>query len=350
MTLSVLLPVLYLSLAQFPEARADITLDASTRRAVVEGAARALDERYVFPELGAKMKKELLQDLKQGGYERVTSGKELARVLNARLRELSHDKHLQLLFVDAPPASANGQPPPEPSPEEVRQWRARRNFGMTKVEVLEGNVGYLALESFMPAEQMGPTLAAAMGFLAHTDALLIDLRENQGGRPEAVALVVSYLLDGAESVHINSIRYREGNRLREWWSQPSLPGPRYVGRPVYVLTSHDTPSAGEELAYDLKALKRATLVGEVTWGGANPSRGVELSPNFMLSVPIGQAINPVTGTNWEGRGVEPDVAVPAADALRVAHLAALKQLEEKATQPELKETFSEARRAVEARR
>jgi C-terminal processing protease CtpA/Prc len=293
------------------------------------------------------MKKELLQHLKKGEYDRVTSGKELSRVLNAQLQALSHDKHLQMLVMDAPP---EGKPAPEPTAEELRQWRARRNFGLQKLEVLEGNVGYLALESFMSTEQMAPTLASAMGFLANTDALIIDLRKNFGGKPDTVALVVSYLLDGNESVHINSIRFREGNRLREWWSQPSLPGPRYVGKPVYVLTSHDTPSAGEELAYDLQALERATLVGEVTWGGANPSSGVELTPNFLISVPIGQAINPVTGTNWEGKGVVPDVSVPAADALRVAHVAALKRLEETAKDPDLQESLTQARRTVEARR
>ena len=219
----------------------------------------------------------------------------------------------------------------------MRQRGRSTNFGFEKAERLEGNVGYLELRMFMPAELGGETAAAAMNLLANTDALIIDVRKNGGGEPSMVALVSSYLF-GPEPVHLNDLYFRPDDSTHQWWTLPHVPGLRYEGKPVYVLTSKRTFSAAEEFTYNLKCLKRATIVGETTGGGAHPGGIEKVHEHFGVFVPSGRAINPITKTNWEGTGVAPDVPVAADRALPTAHLAALRQiaadLEEAPERPE----------------
>ncbi|MCG3120544.1 MAG: hypothetical protein ALAOOOJD_03288 [bacterium] len=167
--------------------------------------------------------------------------------------------------------------------------------------------------------------ATAMNFLANTDALIIDLRRNGGGQPEMVALLSSYLFD--KPTHLNDIYSRFDNRTQEYWTSETVAGKRYgESKPVYVLTSNRTFSGAEEFAYNLKNLKRATIVGETTGGGAHPVRPHRITDHFMIGVPFARAINPITKTNWEGTGVTPDIETTAEQALKVAQLAALKNL------------------------
>src|SRR5262249_22574655 len=125
-------------------------------------------------------------------------------------------------------------------------------------------------------------------------------------------------------VHLNSLYWRKGDRTEEFWTRKALDGKRYTGKPVYVLTSARTFSGAEEFAYNLQSRKRATIVGETTGGGAHPGGVRPINDHFAMFVPTGRAINPVTGTNWEGTGVKPDVAVRADEALETAHALAVK--------------------------
>jgi hypothetical protein len=170
------------------------------------------------------------------------------------------------------------------------------------------------------------TYAAAMTFVAHTDALILDLRASNGSMsPDALPMLCTYFFEGP--THLNDIYWRPEDRTRQFWTWAHVPGKRYLNKPIYVLTSGKTFSGAEELAYDLQNLKRATLIGETTGGGANPGGSRRADDHFQVWVPSGRAINPITKTNWEGVGVTSDVAVPAARALHAAHLTALKQLE-----------------------
>jgi C-terminal processing protease CtpA/Prc len=140
-----------------------------------------------------------------------------------------------------------------------------------------------------------------------------------------VALISSYLF-GPDPVHLNDLYFRPDDSTHQWWTLPHVPGQRYEGKPVYILTSKRTFSAAEEFAYNLKSLKRATIVGETTGGGAHPGGTRRINDHFAVFVPSGRAINPITKTNWEGTGVTPDLPVAADLALKTAHLAALKTI------------------------
>jgi C-terminal processing protease CtpA/Prc len=171
---------------------------------------------------------------------------------------------------------------------------------------------------------MGDTAAAAMTFLANADALIIDLRQNGGGSPDAVALMASYLM-GPEPARMNDIYNRPSNETRQFWTLPYVPGKRLTGTDVYLLTSTRTFSGAEDFAYGLKSLKRVTIVGEVTGGGAHPVSPHRITDHFVVAVPFGRSISVFTHTDWEGVGVEPDVKVPAERALATAHLMALEK-------------------------
>lgn len=329
--------------ADAPPPRPDFAIDAATRSTVIEGVAQKIESRYVFPDIGKKIASSLRSREAKKRYGGLTSAAALCESLTAELRAISKDRHLRVDYaVEAKPMPKPGSD--EPTPEEIAARKADfewENHGFRKVERLTGNIGYLRIDRFAPPEYAGEKALAAMSFLADTDALIIDLRQNGGGTPLMVALLASYLFD-SEPVLLNSIYSRVEDATKQIWTSPYVPGPRYAGKDVYVLTSARTFSGAEEFAYDLKYLKRATIVGERTRGGAHPG-GIEMiTPHFAVFVPTGRAINPVTNSNWEGVGVEPDLAAPADSALTLAHRTALTKLMEKMKGAERAEWYRQA--------
>jgi len=322
-----------------PMERPDFTITPAERQAAIDGALTALKANYVFPETAAKMEQAIRDRVAKGEYGALTSAKALADKLTKDLQEVSRDKHLHVMY------DANGVPD-RPGDgrsaedlERARGWLQRVNFGFEKVERLPGNIGYVEIRGFVPPRLGAGTATAAMSFVAHADALIVDLRRNNGGEPAMIAYVLSYLFD--EATHLNDIYERPTDRTQQFWTS-EVPGPSYGGtRPVYVLTSARTFSGGEEFAYNLKTLKRATIVGETTGGGAHPTNAHRIGERFMIGVPFARAINPITGTNWEGTGVAPDVAVPADEALDTAVRLALEKLLETTTDPRSRQQIQE---------
>ena len=225
--------------------------------------------------------------------------------MSDHLQAISRDKHLRVIVGDETSFRARTQP-------------ADGKHGIEKVERLPGNVGYIELRGFHgTSPEASAAASAAMSSLADADVLIVDLRRNGGGSPHMVALITSYLFDAP--VHLNSLYSRERDRTDDFWTTREVVGERFGGnKPVFVLTSKRTFSGAEEFSYNLKALKRATIVGETTGGGAHPGALRRLNPRFAMFVPTGRAINPVTKTNWEGTGVAPDVEVAADQALEKA--------------------------------
>jgi hypothetical protein len=301
---------------------ADLSLDAAGRATVIEGVSVQLDSFYVFPEVAKRIGDSLRARNKRGAYDADSKKMTFAARLNDEVRALSRDKHMEFRYSMRPfmarPASA--PTPFAPGPDAVaraREMADLSNCEFVKVEHLEGNIGYVKFNGFLDVDLCGATASAAMNFVAGTRALVIDMRENGGGHPAMVSYVSSYLF--SQRTHLNDIWDRPTGTTAEFWTRDDVPGRRFGGeKPVYVLTSAHTFSGAEEFAYNLKALKRATIVGEVTGGGAHPVAPRPVGSNFVLSVPYARAINPITKTNWEGTGVEPDIKVPAADALATA--------------------------------
>lgn len=295
---------------------ADFRIDAAERTRVIDGAIARLNENYVFPETAKRMADSVRARQKRGEYDAVTNGASFARVLTDDFQAVSHDRHLRVNFSPRamPPQSNSG-----PNPDMVARMRRQMeqmNCGFVKVEQLEGNVGYVKFNMFADPDICGPTATAAMNFVANSDALIIDLRDNGGGAPKMVAYLCSYLF--SQRTHLNDLWTRRTNSTEEFWTS-DVPGKKLGDKvPVYVLTSKRTFSGAEEFTNNLKSLKRATIVGETTGGGAHPVNGQRIDEHFMIGVPFARAINPITKTNWEGTGVEPDVKVPASDALSTA--------------------------------
>ena len=290
-------------------------LTASEKDSIVQQAGRLLIDRYVFPDVGELCAKHLASRLATGAFDSVSGREGFARMLTEELFSIAHDKHLRIRM------RVRTEPSPEAEDPFSLAYRQRelareRNFGFVKAEVLDGNVGTVDIRWFPPIEAARPTASAALKFVSHVDALIIDLRQNGGGSPGTIQYICSYFF--AERTHLNSLYWREGNRTEEFWTLDDVDGQKMPDIPLYVLISGRTFSGGEEFAYNLKTRKRATIIGQTTGGGANPGGGFPLPAGLSIFVPMGRAINPVTGTNWEGVGVEPDIPCPADEALALA--------------------------------
>jgi C-terminal processing protease CtpA/Prc len=279
--------------------------------------ASLLAEHYVFPDKAAQAAAVIGQHNAAGGYQGLDEAA-LGELLTRQLYEVCRDKHLRVSLRD--PAEAGRR-----LRNQFRRQPELENYGIARVERLPGNVGLVDLRSLPSPDLAGRSIAAAMSLVAHTGALIFDLRQNRGGWPECVVFWNSYLFPDGDTL-LNTIEARGKEQARQFWTLAAVPGDRYLDRPVYVLTSGTTFSGGEEFAYNLQARGRATLLGEITGGGAHPSAEFSLTPALQVHIPNARSVNPVTGTNWEGTGVRPDIEVPAEQALDRAYRLALEHV------------------------
>ena len=343
-------------------------------REIVTTALALLRANYVFPELADRAAAAIEARLAAGEYDHLDE-LTLTELVTSHLQEVCEDKHLALRLGGGPgpgggpggPGPGPGEPGPGPGPEpggpgpggpgpggpgpggpgrrgrrpgpdldrpnghEARRLAMRQmgrldNFGIHRVERLDGNVGYLDVRRVPVPANAGPAISAAMELVAGTYALIIDLRRNGGGSPEGVVYWCSHLVDEQPPTHFNDIFRADTGETHQFWALSYVPGPRYLDRPVYVLTSSRTFSGGEDFAYTLQALGRAQVIGETTGGGAHPTRPFPISAAVHIAIPFARSINPVTGTNWQGTGVVPDIAVPEEQAYDVAYATALRHV------------------------
>ena len=326
-------------------------IDPATPAELVLRLSENLRANYVYPDVAEEVCARLQAHLDAGAYEGIAEGEFLAYALTHHMQEVADDEHLWVRWHPEPLPDHEGQL------RHDEEWLARRkleaeldNYGLRKLERLPGNVGYLEIHTLHRPEWGGDTIAAAMNTLANTSALILDQRRCTGGHPGMVVLLLSYLF-GQEPVHLNSIAWCDDGVTQQYWTLPHVPGRRLGDKPVYVLTGPETFSGGEEVAYDLQARGRATIVGERTGGGAHAGASYRLHPHFEAFIPIGRAINPVTGTNWQRTGVIPDIAVPVERALDAAYRLALEAVIEgigQAASAPREALRQEARAALEA--
>jgi len=287
-------------------------LDSAERQRVVETAAANLKQHYVDRVVGVKTAQALLANSRNGDDNAAIDGQSFADLLTAQMRDASHDNNLVLVFSRDPlPPQSSGS-----SPESIAQYRqamSEQNCTFEKVQILPQNVGYLKFDSFPDPAVCEATARAAMTSLNNADAIIFDLRDNRGGDPEMVMFISAYLFDHPEYMYSN----RESTTEHLWTRSP-VPGNRLADKPVYILTSANTYSAAEHFSYDLRMLKRATLVGETTGGAAHAGVFHRIDDHFGMGIPETRAINPFGKADWAVTGVEPDVKGPAADALAAA--------------------------------
>jgi hypothetical protein len=317
-------------------------LDTAKKQEIIDEVSRLLEDNYIFPETSRKIEDYIRLRLKNGDYDKLSGSREFAAALSADLLGVGKDKHMG--FAYAPERAAEMRQRLSQSEDEAKAARERwlaaekhDNFGFRKVERLPGNVGYLDFRFFASADEAGPTMIAVMNFLAYCDAIIVDLRQNGGGDTTGIQLLCSYFFN--EMKHLNDIRYRDAAKDENYWTLPYVPGPKPVNADLYILTSARTFSGAEEFSYNMKNLKRGTIVGETTGGGAHPTDAKIVQDDFILRVPFARAENPFSKTNWEGTGVAPDVQAPAAEAFDRAYSLAVEKLAAKAVDPQRKAEY-----------
>lgn len=294
----------------------EIKLDAAERHRVIKGTIATLNEYYVSPKVAQQMADALLAHERNGDDNAETDGGFFAEMLTAQMQVVSHDGHLRVVYK---PFKTKEGASVGPTPEEIahhREAMKRNNCSFEEVRILPHNIGYLKFNAFPDVDVCRSTVEGAMKSLRHADAIIFDLRENRGGDPHMVVLMCSYLFD--HRTHLNDIYDRHENTTQEFWTSSPIPGNTLADKPAYVLTSANTFSGAEEFSNDLKHLKRATLIGETTAGGAYLVQERRIDEHFSIQVPFGRPINPISKTDWEGTGVEPDVKVNATVALDTA--------------------------------
>lgn len=282
-------------------------VSAAQRAVTLDSLAAKVARSYVFPDVGQRVADSLRARRARGAYDDDDTEIRLAQRLNSDLLELGGDKQLGVEYAWRVPL-----PPPVPVPP------AMLHCGFESAKVLEGGVGYVRFYGFRePERDCGHEVSEAMNAVAGARALIIDLRENGGGSVAMMAYLASYLV--ASCTHLGDVWGRTTGRTEALWTRDGLAGPAFGGtKPLYLLTSARTYAAAEELAYDLQVLGRATVVGETTGGGAHTTAVGQIGEHLLVRVPVARAINPMTGTNWHGVGIAPDVQVPASEALATA--------------------------------
>lgn len=313
-----------------------LSLDEAEKKTVIDSVCANLEQEYIFPEITQKYIDKLKEYLQSGKYVSIKEPEEFAAKITEDLAAIHRDEHLSIRYN---PEWIKGERQRSELDEVAILQKKREarnvNYGFKEIKILPGNIGYLKLNSFSYDMDAFNAANAAMGFLSNTDAVIIDLRKNGGGSPEMVQFLCSYFLENPRK-HLNSFYYKEKDKNTQYWTYTYLPGKRLDKVELYLLTSKNTFSAAEEFSYNLKHMKRATIVGEVTGGGAHDNKYIILNDNFLMSLPFARAINPITKTNWEGIGVEPDVKITSDRALETAQVLATKKMSDKEEDPKFK--------------
>ena len=298
---------------------------------LIHEISHLIDDYYPLPEKAQKMIAHIQKKLSLGEYDNVEDASKLAQTLTRELQGISEDYHITVIFSPKDAAQISENQKLDPLDENYEsnwwQWVHSDNFGIPKIEYLIGNIGYIDIRYFAPVNLAGDVAIAAMNFLARCDALIFDLRQCGGGDPFMTQLLQSYLYDKNKKPKLLLTKYHHAkNEVQQKWTYPYIPGKRLPEVPVYILTSSRTFSGGEDMAYSLKHHGRATIIGEITGGGAHPVTELLPGEGFILILPEGYPTHPVTNSNWEGSGVQPDIEISSENALETAHRLAIQNL------------------------
>ena len=327
-------------------------LDDAVRAAVVDSLTAAIDSVYVLAEPAARIVAGLRANLAAGAYADLTDPRDLAQRLESDAQAINHDGHFAIRALPPVDSALREAGRDEDPAAEERQERLARaaNYGFRKAEILPGGVGYLRFDRFANGDEAFAAGAAAMNFLANSNAVILDLRANGGGAGSMIRFLCGYLFP--ERAHLINWDVRVRDETIQSYSADFVPGRRLTEQPVYVLTSGSTFSAAEEFTFDLRNLERATVVGDTTGGGGHTVAGYVFDFDtfrMAIRIPYGRAYNPLNNEGWEGRGVIPHIAVPAEQALDAAHADALRKLMETEEDEQIRTAYAWALDFVAAR-
>lgn len=312
------------------------------KKNTIKKVSLLIKQNYVLKFKRDSIADQIVKVLNEGSYKKVKDFESFGQQLTNDLHEISGDHHFAVVYDPSRVAEMRNENEEQPKKEEIEESqkrklekRKRNNFGFRKIEILDGNIGYLDFRFFRGDSLALETARSAMAFLSNSDALIIDLRKNQGGGVAMFQLLSSYFF-GDKPILLGEIYNGLSDETQQIWTKPDIARYKIPAMDLYILTSKETFSAAEEFAYDLKQLKRATIVGENTGGGAHMATRMIINDGFYILMPFAGAINPITKTNWEGVGVIPDIKTVSEDALKTAHIMALKKIINKASNEEYK--------------
>jgi hypothetical protein len=338
--LSGLTALMSTGLAQVAVAQA-ASLTASDRREVVDTVAAQLERIYVDADTGRMIATRLRDRLRAGAYDTIADPIRLSQILTSDLRSVNHDLHLSVTY------NPNGQAGPGRPPGPPAFLSKAQHFALGRVDVLPGNIGYFEVNGFSVEPGARDAIVGALTYLQTTDAIILDLRRNRGGDANLVNFLISHFT-GSDTLPSVTVKVRAGSRGFTRYTLASVPGPRRPDVPLYVLISRATGSAGEDCAFVLKNLKRATLIGDRTAGAGHNVTSVSSGHGFQTGISFSRVSDPRTGKEWEQVGVQPDINVDVNTALDVAQSMALKAAAGKADASQ-KAALDLARDLVDAR-
>jgi hypothetical protein len=331
-------------------------ITAEERDSAVRSIAEAIGKEYYDAGRAAEISAGLIALIKMKDYAAIDDAHGLASMLTTHLSR--EDRHFGVNYVgmdlirEIEASKLTEKDEGESSQAEHGDPYAglrRANFGFAKVEILAGNIGYFDLRQFSPIEPAAETATSVLNFIANTDAVIIDVRNNGGGEPSMVQFLTSHFLAPGGETLINTFVSRHTEYPNQMWSLPSHPAGNRPETPLYVLTSSGTGSAAEGFAYHLRAMERATLIGETTYGAGNPGRTFHIDEGYSIFISTGSARNPITGSNWEGTGVEPHIPVKSSTALDEALLRIYSELVGSADDEDIARSLSWAQESLAAR-
>ena len=303
---------------------------AADCRDVSQIIAKQLEDNYVIQDTATKLSKLMRSKLFLSDCSRLESAEDIADFMTLELKKIANDKHLSVVYD---PKWVNELKTYRSSAQTKAFSDSRAmetpsdNYGFKKVEMLDGNIGYLDIRVFSDSHLGGETLENAMKFLQHSDGIIIDLRNNFGGSPFMVTSLASYFFD-LDTVLLSTFEQRANGVLTQTqdWTSPYVPGPRFKDTPLYILTSSNSASAAESFSYVMKNLTRATIVGEVTAGAAHGRSAEIVNNDYILTLPSTRPVDPRTKDNWERKGVKPHIETSSDNALNVAYAEVLNTL------------------------
>ncbi len=271
-------------------------LTSPVRRDVIDSVAAQVERIYVDADTAKLIAGRLRERQRAGAYDGITEPLRLAELLTTDLRSINHDLHLRVTFT--PDEASGGRRSP------VAFADRSQHYAIGRVDVLPGNVGYMEMTGFSSDAGAREVIVAALRYLETTDAIILDLRRNRGGDGGFVNFLISHFT-GPDTIASVTVKSRGQGRARTRYTLASVPGPRRVDVPLYVLTSRGTGSAAEDCAFVLQNMKRATIIGDRTAGAGHNVTFVPSGHGFQTGISFTRVSDPRTGKEWEQVGVQP---------------------------------------------